>query len=235
MTIMIDFELEELDPNFEPGKNLTEDDLKNIKEKLLWKDAEQGTPPRPGLVPQSGDPRHPDRWVSSVKNISQPTQYKITRRGEGYSYKVTYIDPRTGKRQLAFTHDNLDFIKEWLESRNIDSSRVLIREYGSVQKGVTKMSEQNNLSAFLKWVQKAEMGDPEVIYDEEGRRKKLRQLLDEQGFPEDIDDPDDYRDDVVEDKAEPWAVNENSLNEELTPEQKKKIRGEGPLRPFSDS
>ena len=37
----------------------------------LWKDAEQGTPPRPGLVPKSGNPRMPYRWIKPETNNAE--------------------------------------------------------------------------------------------------------------------------------------------------------------------
>lgn len=92
--------------------------------------------------------------------------------------------------------------------------------------GENNMPEDTALTVFVKWLEKAEEGSSDPIYDYEGREKKHRQLLDEQGFPEDYDNADQVRDYVPEEKAEPYIVNEGGSDEELDPEDKEDARGE---------
>jgi RNA polymerase sigma factor (sigma-70 family) len=52
-----------------------------------------------------------------IREEKGPTEYKVTRKGENWPYRVMGKNPVTGKWQLQITHGDLNFIKEWIESR----------------------------------------------------------------------------------------------------------------------
>ena len=50
-----------------------------------------------------------------------PTFYRVrlSKAKHGGTYVVETIDPHTGKWALQITHDDLDFITEWAQSRGL--------------------------------------------------------------------------------------------------------------------
>lgn len=78
---------------------------------------------------------------------------------------------------------------------------------------------------FKEWVDKNKSGD-EVLRDYEGRSQKHNNLLDEQGFPKE-QDAESLKNPVIEERPEPWLVNEagEGYDEEVTSKEKAKIRG----------
>lgn len=91
-----------------------------------------------------------------------------------------------------------------------------------VFKGDSTMSALQN---FLGWMEK----QVNPLKDYESRQKKHRNLLDEEGFPEETQGAEEISDPVISTHAEPWTVNEagEEYDANIDAKDKKEMREEG--------
>lgn len=93
----------------------------------------------------------------------------------------------------------------------------------------TGENDMDAMTAFHKWIQKErEVGygttEP-AVGDEDERYEKLKAKMEDYGFPEELD-PDEAKRPVVDDKAEPWMVNQGGEPFVADAHTKAKARGE---------
>lgn len=227
----------------------------------ISKDAAEGTPPRSGLVPQSGDLRHPKRWVlpreesqvqikprevsGLVKPVATEEGHKITE--ESKRVFIAYAKDAVNWAGHPLVGGNVGGSKEergnltqlkraGLINTSSDGKDMFIdfteagRKYAEelgidIETGYnikkSEVKKMSNLENLISWLQKQDERDEA----EEKRRKKHRQLLDEQGFPQEAESEEEFRDDVAEDtKYNPTDVNEAGTDDEITPEEKERLR-----------
>ncbi len=102
-------------------------------------------PPRPGLVPQSGDPEHPGRWVRPEDN--EPSEAKV-RRGELWrtskddlfahvnTNKIPLVGPQI-KYQAPNKQDLIDSILAWEVGQSGETMKMHVtRALGTLVKGL---------------------------------------------------------------------------------------------------
>jgi len=67
------------------------------------------------------------RAYNPIVAIKRPTEYKIVRYGVYEPYYLKQKSPRTGKWEIAFSHNDLGFIYSWLRSWGIDPHKVKVQ------------------------------------------------------------------------------------------------------------
>lgn len=115
------------------------------------------------------------------------------------------------------------------------AAREKLQDEGEIQMGkATRL--------FKEWLKKEnkELDSPgkRMLLDYNGRNKHLRELLTEQGMPEDIEpkEKDSLRDNPEpETNSQPWITNESGMKEdELSAEEKAKARGKHKIERFDN-
>ena len=126
---------------------------------FLQKDAEQGTPPRPGLVPQSGNPRAPYRWVRpEEKNISEtPSSQKLQYGG------IQVKNPKFKKFMQEVRDDfdaNKDEMLKYAQKLIPEADIQDIKLHGSYAKGTPR--EDSDIDILVEYSGDVE---PKVVMD----------------------------------------------------------------------
>jgi len=64
-----------------------------------------------------------------IITAEQPKEYKIVKQGfneHTYYYELKHRNLKTGRWDISFLNDNLNFIYEWLKSWNINTENIPI-------------------------------------------------------------------------------------------------------------